>query len=402
MPRLSKIFAVKAALSQIGQGIGDLWRAATNYVAPPDVIRARELKALARDEAQAGILSKRIQSRRAALGEKVSFGHVDPETLKPEILEQLVKNERVHPAGEEELLARRLGGVHATKRCFARMVKVGKQTDVSSAIYTARVNVPLKDGRLPYEDLPGIIDRVKEMDIEDYQPPKDGEVCVAVLYTISGAKTYDWVKGGRELADQVYKHLKEEADRLDYPLYITTLSPARDFSKWLHKNPETRHLTQLANVENYPEFQDTPEHKEIISSLYEATPELLEKIKTPEGRAEMRKLFLRYALEAKDPVMNFHLGNGAIFADLNFNFENALDWLMPNYFYAFNVQMVAENKAIYQTGVRPMTLHLYNELRATDMNGLLPHAMCVSDAESVAPALPKRSAQLDFDLNPHT
>ena len=391
MPRLTKIFAVKAALSQIGQGVGDLWRAATNYVAAPDVIRARELTSLQRLEKRIQADTKRLGELRSGLGEKVSFGHVDPHNLQPEILAQLVKNERVHPAKEEELLAKRLGGVKANKRCFARTVKVGKQADISSAIYTARINVALKDGRLPYEDLPGDIDDIKSMEIEEYQPPKEGEVCVVVLYTISSAKTYDWVKGGRELADQVYAHLKEEAEALGYPLYITTLSPARGFSKWLYDNPETLHLINAVDKGTHTD--------------YEASAELLEKIATPEGRDEMRRLALRYLLETKDPVLNFHLGNGATLGGINFNANNPLDWAMPNYFYPPDANMAAANKAVYtKTGARPIAPHLYAELREPDMIDLLPKAYFVSEAQSVAPALPQLShgpaPQADSKLEP--
>lgn len=378
------------SLSRVWRGAGVLCRRFRDYASPSDAISARSIAALERTEAQIEVLQARATEQRKALGEKVTFRQVLP--AETALIEQLVKNERVHPVGLDEMKKLRVGDEDANKRSFARIVRIGRsKQEVAAGIFTALLNVDLQDGQVAHEDLPGDIDAIKAMDVEPYEPPAPGQTSVAVLYTISGAQTYDWVEGGRKLASEVYRQLQEEAREREHDVVITTLSPVRKFNQWLYNKPEYQTLINAVDKGQYYE--------------YEASEALLAKAATQDGRDEMRRLLLQYLLEAKqdkkdvDQVMNFHLGNGAYIGDVKFNRDNRVDWVMLNYVYAPEPERVGIHQKLYKEHrLHPLAPHLYSEVQYFGaLSGLLSRTACVSSGPSVVPtpaAMPRFAHKL--------
>ena len=271
------------------------------------------------------------------LKDKVEFEQILPGKKSRNLHKQLVANERVHPVDVNDLLQKRIGDRYANKRCFARVIRNGGDAAVSAGIFTALVEVPESNDHIKPQDIPGDISHIKNLDIEPFSASK-GNV-VAILYTISSSNEHNWEKGGRKLAANVYEYLHAEAKERGYALTISTLSPIREFASHLSKQDEfSRFFDNNKPTEKF--FEYLKQSPDVIKTA------LMEYLLTKEGKE-------------RDPVMNFHLGNGAIIGDLKINENEPEDWIMVNYVYPSDANELIRNQTLYKSGnARPIAPHL--------------------------------------------
>lgn len=327
-------------------------------------------EALAKIRAQKASTLKRLEELTAqeeetaqALKEGVAFEQILPGKENTALHEQLLANEQVHKLNStEELVSQRIGDTTANKRCFARVNRNGKKPVVTTGIFTALIDITPENGNgIAYGDIPGNINDVKDLPVETFDIGDGNKTVAAILYTISNDGKDSWDKGGRPLAGRVYQYLKAEAEERGYNLVISTLSPIRDFSKWLNER------------EGFQGFWNEEEKT--------ADPNFMARLNDPEGQAIIEKMVMEYLLDAKDPVMNFHLGNGAYVGDIKINPDNPQDWIMMNYVYPDDENQLANNREFYlQSKTRTLAPHLYAIVANNPQ--LAPKARCLIGSES--------------------
>jgi hypothetical protein len=273
------------------------------------------------------------------LKDSISFEQILPGKKHTLLHEQLLDNEQVHKLSTiEELVEKRIGDEGSNKRCFARVNRDGKKPIVTTGIFTALIDISSEE-TTSYADIPGNINGVKEMPIEPFHVTSETKTVAAILYTISNDGKDSWDKGGRPLAEEVYAFLKAEAEEHGYQLVISTLSPVRKFSPW------------LSQQNGYEGFWDNEE--EIASN------EFMAHLQDEENHIHIKQMLLRYLLTERDPVLNFHLGNGAYIGDIKINPDNPKDWVMINYVYPDNEEHLAANKEFYNNSkMRMLAPHL--------------------------------------------
>lgn len=277
------------------------------------------------------------------LKSQIAFEQILPESQFKNLHDQLRKNERVHPLDTtEELVRMRIGDEYANKRCFARVKSEGQQV-VTTGIFTGLVTVENTHTGMSYDQIPGDIGAVKNMPVETFVAPNTpNNTVVAVLYTISNSEEHGWERGGRALAEQVYQYLHHEAQERGYNLVISTLSPVRNFAQY---------LSQKAGFQQF--FDENGKANEEFSAF----------LKDEGNQKIVRQFLMEYLVSQKDPVLNFHLGNGAYIGDLKFNPDEPEDWAMVNYVYPSDVTLLKQNQEIYKSQKRkPIAPHLQSEL----------------------------------------
>lgn len=334
------------------------------------------LAAVEKQLAQATSEVERLTAERetivSGLREEIQFEQILPDKKYTPLHQQLLDNERVHPlATTDELVGKRIGAQGTNKRCFARVISNGSPV-VTAGIFTALQTVPNNaNGEVEYQDIAGNINAVKDMEKEDFQVPSEGETAIAILYTISSSSKHEWEKGGRPLASSVYLFLHAEAKEKGYNLIVSTLSPVRNFSAWLSKQEE---FQSYFDKDVYP------------------TEEFMGFLNDEDNRDLIKSKLMEYLISQKDPVLNFHLGNGAYIGDIKFNEDNKQDWVMINYVYPSDVGMLASNQNMYsKTGMRPIAPHLQNcvsdepELRSKVTCVIYKNGNSVSSIPNVTP-----------------
>jgi hypothetical protein len=292
-----------------------------------------------------------LESERGDIIEKlragVKFTHISPGAGKISLHQQLMANERVHPVDSvDELLDKRIGDLGDNKRCFARVFNNAGNPLVTAGIFTAMVTIPNSGAALDHSQIPGYVNAIKDMDIEPFATPEADETAVAVLYTISSsdAPELKWDKGGRPLAQAVYQHLHQEAKDKGYNLLISTLSPVRNFSTW------------LAGQDGFTGYFD---------DKGKPTQEFHQLLTSEETQEVVKSALMDYLAGERDPVLNFHLGNGAYIGDVKFNPDNEADWAMVNYVYPSDTGLLAYNKELYaQTKIKPVAVELQGYVSA--------------------------------------
>ena len=273
------------------------------------------------------------------LRDGIQFEQILPESGL-DIHEQLKENERVHLVGSvDELLQKRIGHENDNKRCFARVVREGKP-EVNACIYTAFIKTEEQEN-VGYHDIPGNITDIKEMGISPLKVSK-GDTVAVILYSISSNMEHDWERGGRPLAGSVYQYVNAWAAEQECRVILSTLSPVRGFASWLKTQP------------NYDWIQDENN---------QTAPEFLEQLNDEAFQSDVKALLLEYLLTERDPVLNFHLGNGAYIGDLKINADNPQDWAMINYVYPSNAQTRENNQEFYGSSkIRILAPHLHATL----------------------------------------
>lgn len=290
----------------------------------------------------------------------IQFEQVLPDQSNTDIHEQLIDKERVHPLSSlDELIQKRIGGEDSNKRCFARIVRNGKP-EVNACIYTAFIKLDTQES-INYQDIPGHIETVKNMDA---QPTKfkAGDNVSVILYSISSNSDHDWEKGGRPLANAIYNYITSWSEEHECNTVISTLSPIRNVTDWL---------------EEQDGFTDIKDHKNTISSQF------LTKLDNKNHQQAIKKQVLTYLLTEKDPVLNFHLGNGAYIGDIKLNNDNKKDWVMINYVYPTNPQQRENNQSLYANSkIRLIAPHL-NDLLGHNNPELHRNSSCISHTASI-------------------
>ncbi len=275
----------------------------------------------------------------ASLKENVQFEQILPEEEHRDLHDALFKNERVHRLPSvEELVKQRVGHTSASKRCFARVNRNEGAQEVTTGIFVAMREINPEGEHFSYDDISGNINSIKNAPITDFNPAK-GATVEAILYTISGQ--HPWDKGGRPLAAQVHEYLYAEAAEKGYNLILSTLSPVRDF---------TTHLQKREGFEN------------LVGEDKNVSDDFMLWMQKEEMQHELKHRLLRYLILEKDPVMNFHLGNGAYIGDIKFNTDNKQDWVMVNYVYPESVEQLKENQQAYRSGQTLLAPHLHDFL----------------------------------------
>ncbi len=262
------------------------------------------------------------QARISRLKQSIQFKQILPNPDQENIFRQLVINERVHPIGKveeplnkqvEELLNKRIGQKDTNKLCFARVFGDGnKPLEVTTGVFVTLVKIPRGDKPPSPTDLSDNILEILNEPIQDFHVNPETEIAVATFYTISSSKKHSWDKGGRPLVKEAYDALQAEAKKKGYKLIIATLSPVPDFSEWLNKQSD---------------------YKDILGSSELRSDDFMENLKNLEIQNDIKQMLMRYLVEERDPVMNFHLGNGAYIGDIKFNLDNPKYWVMINYVY---------------------------------------------------------------------
>jgi hypothetical protein len=261
------------------------------------------------------------------LRDNIEFEQIFPDKNSASLHKQLLENERVHQVDNvEELVEKRVGGAGDNKRCFARVSRNGDPL-VTAGIYTALVDITGDNENFSYGDLPGNINDIKDLEVEPFEAKENTKRVAAILYTISSASKHSWDKGGRPLAKAVYQYLKGEAEEQGYEVYISTLSPLRNVPPWLDKQNG---------------LQKTLKHDGSVSEAFMAF------MSNDDNKETLKHLVIKYLLLENDPVLNFHLGNGAFIGDIKFNDGNNQDPIMINYVYPNSEQQLDQNSEFYK------------------------------------------------------
>lgn len=297
-------------------------------------------------EAQMKKLTEEKLAVIAHLKKKVQFEQILPDECSSLLCQQLLENEKVHPVGSVgELVEKRIGGSGANKRCFARVIN-GK---VTTGIFVAQRKICGEKQDVGYDAISGNIDEVKERPIESFQTLED-DVVEAILYTISGQ--HPWDRGGRELAFQVYEYLHREAAEQKYNIIISTLSPVRGGMEYFAGQPSFKESFKKDN-----------------KGHWRASDTFMDDLQDEGFQEDVKRKLLHYLLMENDPVLNFHLGNGAQIGDIKFNPNNKQDWEMINYVYPDDPQTLQQNAQIYnKSGKRLLAPHLRSMLNKTERN----------------------------------
>jgi len=300
------------------------------------------LARLARVRSQQAHLQQEEQEIIQGLRDNIRFQNIAPTKENAPLIAQLEDLERVHlPKEHGEIPKKRMGEDGDNKRCLS-LVSLNGRPLVTSAIYTALFDVSDKGEKISYADIPGNINETKDMPVKPFVVTKDTKTIVCLLYAVS-SNEFDWGIGARPLAGGVYKNLHDEAKAKGYNLIISSLSPVRNttpinFADWLKGH---------SGFENM--FDDSKE----------ASDELMAYIQDEENQNEIRALLLQYLITQRDPIMNFHLGNGAYIGDIKFNPDNKEDWVLINYVYPGDPEVREQNQNFYvETKTRLMAPHL--------------------------------------------
>lgn len=245
---------------------------------------------------------------------------------------QMHANEKVHEcAGVDELVARRVGEDETDKASFALLLDLPEGQKILANIYTYFTHAADEQGRLKHRALPGFVDAIKD------GKPKAvtaHECNTAVFYSISSAI----MGGGARLIQWVYQELSSQ-------YILTTLSPIRDFTKGKDRD------------------------------AWLARP-----------KEDVQRDVLKYLLENKDPVMKFHLANGAYVGDININPHSERDWITINYVYPVDAQRLEKNARLYKNkGIMHMSAYLHDMVDEDDLS----RAQCFADGDNI-PIVPKK------------
>lgn len=272
----------------------------------------------------------------------VSFQQILPDRAHAQFHDQLQRMEAVHPAPLKEILKKRIGEEDANKRCFARVLHGEGGQSVTAGIFTALYDITEQQGQNWYRALPGDTAAVKDTPVQPFDVQGAGQKAVAILYTISSNRAHqrDDRGAGRKLAAEVHAHLHAEARERGYDLTVSTLSPVRGFAEHFSEDAE-----------------------ELVSGAFDekemASDEWLGFLDDHANQEMLKEKVMTYLLTQKDPVMNFHLGNGAYIGDININPYERQDWATINYVYPDKPEHVKANARAYDaTKVRPIAPHL--------------------------------------------
>jgi hypothetical protein len=214
----------------------------------------KEIKDLVKDDPKARPLKKERADISQALQDLSALMRITAE-MDENLHQQLLDNEAVHRCSMDELTQNRLGGEGTDKACYSLVVNTSGGPEILAGIFTYFVNARDTQGRFSHKSLVGSAEQAK-----DTLPIQMNETHnTAEFYTITSA----YVGAGRILVQRVYELLASE-------YVLTTLSPVRDFTKDKDRD-------------EWPKKPDAIIQKEVLN----------------------------YLIQNSDPVLKFHLSNGA-------------------------------------------------------------------------------------------
>lgn len=202
--------------------------------------------------------------------------------------EQLFDSEAVHKLPTlEAFLQKRFGGAKDDKATKVLGLETDSGVVVLSGIFIKKVKLERDgNGKAHYRDIPGHVGVLKDEEPKRYKSAGKNQQDAVILYTISGGPVG---KAGAEL-------VKRLADEFNGAVLVSTLSPIREL------------------------YKDIP--KEAFSEM---------------TGTDIKQCVLDYLSKGKDPVANFHLGNGAMIGDININLHDPIDPITINYIYSASV-----------------------------------------------------------------
>lgn len=226
---------------------------------------------------------------------------IAPDTFKGQALfEQIIRNEQVHPIRDtNDLLEHRLGMEGTNKDCQALTVTTRQGQQILAQIFRYHVEVDVEAGMVDLQNLPGNVDLVKSSSIDQLT----GKENVTGYWTISSEQPENRrpISGiGRDLVGALIKATPQGR-------FETTISPCRGLYKRLD-------IMEIRNMDP----QDA------------------------------RQAALEYLLDRKDPVLGFHVGNGAYIGWIHFNPQSETDPIVINYVY--DRASAARNAALFNRG----------------------------------------------------
>lgn len=246
---------------------------------------------------------KELKEASAKLAEEIltvsNLIQVNPE-YGDALYDQIIANEKVHPIEDHsDLLTHRLGMAGANKDCQALVVETTEGLKILAQIFRYHVHVPVNEGVISPRDLPGDVDKLKTSDIAHLQ----GDENLTGYWTVSSA----WPGSGAALIARLPQNRSE-----------TTISPVRGFTSGYVRN------------EIFGKSDD-----------------------------DLRYEVMRYLDKGEDPIMKFHLGNGAYIGWIHINHDapkESKDWVTINYIY--DRELLEQNKSAFNKGELPKSPEL--------------------------------------------
>jgi hypothetical protein len=310
-----------------------------------------ESKETAVSEEAVRVLKKRQAEVAKKILDHAGFARITPDSdLSLHLL--MHENEKVHKcASIDDLVSKRIGhqklgkpnpadenfrfnddAIKETdKAAYALLLDLPDEQKVLANIYTYFTHAADEFGRLKHRALPGLVDPIKDSLPREM---KVDECNTAVFYSISAAI----MGGGARLIQWVYQELSGQ-------YILTTLSPIRDFTKG----------------KNRDEWLVQP-------------------------KEDIQHDVLKYLLSNKDPVMKFHLANGAYIGDININPDSERDWITINYVYPVDENRLQKNARLYKNkNIIHMSAYVHDMVDEDDLS----RAQCFADGDNI-PILPKK------------
>lgn len=224
-----------------------------------------------------------------------------PDTVSGQnVLEQIIRNEQVHPvASIDDLLTHRLGMEGMNKDCQALIVPTREGPQVLAQIFRYHVEVDVEAGMIDLQNLPGNVDPIRTSQVEQ----QTGRENVTGYWTISSERP-----GNRKPVSGIGRELvKALVEQTPPGRFETTISPVRGLYKKI----------AIEDLKNY-------------------------------DPVDACQAALNYLLERKDPVLSFHVGNGAYIGWVHFNPGSETDPVIINYVY--DRDSAARNAALFNRG----------------------------------------------------
>jgi hypothetical protein len=291
-----------------------------------DYARLEVLKKKATNKTRIAELDSELKKISTLLCTRATLQRITPDS-HPALIRQLHDNEAVHKCGRDELVSHRLGHEKTDKACFALVIETKGEPVILAGIFTYFDQTLDAEKGLRHKGLAGFVDHVKKQEPKAMTEAHD----TAVFYTITSV----FPGAGANLVQRVYQELRDR-------FVLTTLSPIRSFTK-------DQDRTALLGVD----------------------------------RAKLQTQVLSYLLDNKDPVMKFHLGNGAYIGDIKINPESAQDWITINYVYPVKPERLSLNRTLYKSqGTIFLSPYLHEQVQ-TQMPEKLSTAQAFAGGDSI-------------------
>lgn len=291
-----------------------------------DYARLEAIKKATDDKARIAEIDAELKKTSTLLCTRATLQRITPDS-HPALIRQLHENEAVHKCGRDELVSHRLGHEKTDKACFALVIETKGEPVILAGIFTYFDQTLDAERGMRHKGLAGFVDHVKKQEPKAMTASHD----TAVFYTITSV----FPGAGATLVQRVYQELHAR-------FVLTTLSPIRGFTK----------------------------DKDRVAMI-------------GLGRANLQTQVLSHLLDNKDPVMKFHLGNGAYIGDIKINPDSAQDWITINYVYPVKPERLSLNRTLYKSqGIIFLSPYLHEQVQ-TQMPEKLSTAQAFAGGDGI-------------------